>query len=126
MRVQYKGVETATSIIFNKYSRPIQQSNLVQLSKLAFYDIIQSVIEARGNAVIPTPNIFWSHGLLFLRLNQQLELTWLMLAQTIKGIGDFMDNYGYISCEILVLDDELGPVASGWLGSRDFVGLVGS
>ena len=42
-------------------------------------------------------------------------MKWLMLAQTYKGILQFMEEFEYISMKLMVLDDEAGPVATGVL-----------
>ena len=51
-------------------------------------------------------------------------MTWLMLAQTLEGIVQFMEDYGWIAVKFTVLDDEAGPVGTGTLLYR--VGVNGS
>lgn len=36
-----------------------------------------------------------------------------MLANSLEGLKDFFDEYGWFECQITVLDDTLGPVATG-------------
>lgn len=43
------------------------------------------------------------------------RMTWLMLAQTYKGILQFMEEFEYVSMKFMVLDDDAGPVGSGVL-----------
>jgi len=38
---------------------------------------------------------------------------WLMLANSLEGLKDFFEEYGWFECQITVLDDTLGPVATG-------------
>ena len=43
------------------------------------------------------------------------RMKWLMLAQTFKGIVQFMEEFGWIAVKFMVLDDEAGPVGTGVL-----------
>lgn len=43
------------------------------------------------------------------------RMKWLMLAETFKGILQFMEEIGWIAVKFVVLDDEAGIVGTGTL-----------
>ena len=45
------------------------------------------------------------------------RMNWLMLAQTYKGIVQFMEEFGWMAARLTVLDDEVGQVGTGTLTS---------
>ncbi len=74
------------------------------------------MIKSRGDGPVPAPIYEWSHGRLNVKIVRPLasqDLTWLMLANSLEGLKDFFDEYGWFVCQITVLDDTLGPVATG-------------
>ena len=113
---QQRVAGTTTSIILSKYGRLIDRLGFYRLIVNAQYAIIQGVLGAHGDQPVPAPNYDWSYGRLFVHLVRPLasqELTWSMVANTLRGLQDFYDNYGWFECDIVVLDDTLGPVATG-------------
>lgn len=77
---------------------------------------MNAVVEARGDGPIAQPTFEWRHGRLYVRMEHQLELTWLVMAQALHGILDFGDEYGFRGCVFTVLDDTKGVVGSGSVG----------
>ncbi len=107
---------STTSLIFSKYGQPIDSSGFYRIITWAQYVIIQGVIKSRGDGPVPAPIYEWSHGRLNVKIVRPLasqDLTWLMLANSLEGLKDFFDEYGWFVCQITVLDDTLGPVATG-------------
>lgn len=107
---------TTTSLILSKYGPPIDEIRFYKIMTRAEYIIIQGVIHAHGDGPVPSPNYDWSQGRLYVRFVRPLasqDLTWLMLASSLEGLKDFFDEYGHFECQITVLDDMLGPVATG-------------
>lgn len=70
---------------------------------------------------MPQPNLEWSKRKLYVRISRplaQLDLTWLILAETLEGMrGFFGGSRGWFETEVTILDDTVGIV--GW-GSVKF------
>ena len=113
---QFRVPGTTTSLIFSKYGTAIERERLLSILVRAQYSVVKSVVAARGDGPIPQPNLKWNFARLYVSVNQQLEMTWLMLADTLTGIEDFMQDYGYVTVQFTVLDDTAGPVGSGNVG----------
>ena len=43
------------------------------------------------------------------------HMKWLMLSQALKGIVQFMEEFGWMAVKFAVLDDEAGPVGTGMM-----------
>ena len=108
---------THTSVIFSKYGVPIQRGEVFDIVFQVQSAVIDGLVASKGNAPIQRlAFIFWS-GYLYTKIQPIMgrQMTWLMLAQASKGILQFMGEFEYMTLDILVLDDEAGPVATGML-----------
>ena len=108
---------TTTSLIFSKYGPPISDSTFLTLVANAQYQIVQAIVAAHGDGPIPQPNSKWEVRKLNVRINRplaQMDLTWLMLADTLEGLREFFDRLsGWFETQITILDDTAGPVGRG-------------
>ena len=108
---------TTTSLIFGKYGRPIHFETLLNLTAKAQYQVIKSVIAARGDGPVTPPKHEWSEKKLYISINRPIaeqDLTWLMLADTLEGSRLFFDSLqGWFETLITILDDTAGPVGDG-------------
>ncbi|KAF6236260.1 hypothetical protein HO173_005891 [Letharia columbiana] len=107
---------TTTSLVFGKYTAPVSPFDLVGIVEKAQFEIVQSVVKARGDAPIAQPTFEWRHGRLYVRVEHELALTWLVMAEALHGLRDFGDEYGFWGLSFTVLDDTAGIVGSGSVG----------
>jgi len=104
---------TTTSLIFSKYGSGLYFATFLDLMCKAQYQIIQGMAVARGDGPVPQPDFEWSQERLSVKISRpfaQLDLTWLMLADTLEGLRVFLIKYGWFETMITVLDDTAGPV----------------
>ncbi|CAF9931366.1 hypothetical protein IMSHALPRED_008603 [Imshaugia aleurites] len=107
---------TTTSLILSKYGSPIHFEAFLNLVADAQYQLVASVVAARGDGPVPQPTIQWAQGKLRVRISRPLareDLTWLMLADTLEGLRGFFGVRGWFETEITILDDTAGIVGSG-------------
>ncbi|KAL8991991.1 MAG: hypothetical protein Q9188_007673, partial [Gyalolechia gomerana] len=70
-----------------------------------------ALIETPNDHTIRTPNVLWRLGPPFITANSRnLEMTWDILAHSLRGILDFYDNFLTMALTARVLDDTLGYV----------------
>ncbi|KAM0804552.1 hypothetical protein BDR22DRAFT_818180 [Usnea florida] len=113
---QLRVTGTSTSLILGKYTGPVSDSTLLAILTKAEFEVVKSVVQARGDGPIAQPTFEWRHGRLYVRMEHQLELSWLTMAEALYGIVQFGYDYGYLGCQFTVLDDTAGVVASGSVG----------
>lgn len=82
----------------------------------AQYEVVSSVVRARGDGPIAQPTFEWRHGRVYVRVEHGLELTWLVMAEALHGVVEFGYSYGFFGCVFTVLDDTAGVVGSGSVG----------
>ena len=80
-------------------------------------EIVQGVINNKGDGTILTPNIIWRLGRSYITVNQHLELPWSTLSETLVGIKDFYDAFEPIMCSVTILDDNKGILGEVIIGS---------
>ena len=83
-------------------------------------DVINGLVASKGNAPIQRLAFtYWSEeAKLYLKIEpaRGRVMKWLMLAQTLQGILQFMEIYGYhVVRRFTALDDEAGIVGWGTL-----------
>ncbi len=109
---------TSTQLVFYGYSplKSIGESAWLHAAFSAQQDIIKAVVPApAGPQIIHTPNLLWRYGSLFISMNSRnFEMTWKILADALRGILDFYNNYNTIALKVDVLDDQ-----QGWVGSME-------
>ena len=113
---QLRVPDTSTSLVLGKYTGPITDSTLLAILAKAEYEVVKSVVQARGDGPIAQPTFEWRHGRTYVRMQHELVLSWLTMAEALYGIVQFGYDYGYLGCEFSVLDDTAGVVASGSVG----------
>lgn len=108
---------TSTTLILGKFTGPLSDAAILALLTKAEYEVVKSVVQARGDGPVAQPTFEWRHGRLYVRMQHQLELSWLTMADALYGIVQFGYDYGYLGCQFTVLDDTAGPVATGSIGT---------
>ncbi len=107
---------TTTSLIFSKYGSGLYFATCLDLIAKAQYEIVQGMAVTHGDGPVPKPEFYWSQERLSVKISRpfaQLDLTWLMLADTLEGLRVFLIKYGWFETMITVLDDTAGPVGYG-------------
>ena len=71
-------------------------------------EIIQGLLENRGDALIRTPNMIWRQGKLYVTVNHHLELRWSVLAEALDGIFNFFGAFYDTTCSVTIFDAKAG------------------
>ena len=111
---------THTSLILAGYGPVLQKVEVLDVLFQGQSDVINGLVASKGNAPIARLAFtYWSEEA---RVYMKIEpaegrvMKWLMLAQTLQGILQFMEIYGYRAVrKFTTLDDEAGIVGSGTL-----------
>ena len=111
---------THTTLILAGYGPVVQKIEVLDVLLHGQSDVINGLVASRGNAPIDQLAFtYWSEDG---KLNLKIEpargrlMKWLMLAQTLQGILQFMEIYGYHAVrQFTALDDEAGIVGWGTL-----------
>ena len=91
--------------------------------------VVDGLVASSGNAPVERlAFIFWSGDLIsnIMPSRRGAGMTWLSLAQTYKGIVQFMEEFEWMAVKLTVLDDKEGPVGTGSLTYHRRPGGVGS
>ena len=118
-----------TTLVFIAYTSPPTLSPTVTYQTLvtALNSIFHSTIFKHGDGLIFQGIVSWSypetdpkvvvtienHG-----FDRKGQLTWGMLADTIYGVGAFMETEACWSGEWMIQVEGLGDIGSGFLGAR--------
>ncbi|KAL8668421.1 MAG: hypothetical protein Q9168_006945 [Polycauliona sp. 1 TL-2023] len=120
---------TTVQVIFKDYLpvKRVDSTRYLHVASNVQYDIIKKLSVAPANDhKVHAPNLGpWRYGPLYIAVhNPELEMTWEILAHTLRGILDFYDNWGMMLLTGLILDDNLGflgevKVGSGYLSAAN-------
>ena len=108
--------DTTTSLIFSKYGSTLYFATFLDLICKAQYQIVQGMAASHGDGPVSQPDFEWVQERLSVEISRsfaRLDLTWLMLADTLEGLRVFFIRYGWFETTITVLDDTAGPVGYG-------------
>ncbi len=96
----------------------ISAFTLAGIVEKAQYEVVKSVIAAKGDAEIAQPTFEWRHGRLYVRMEQErLEMRWETMAEALHGLMEFGWMFAFVECEVTVLDDGQGVVGRGSVGT---------
>lgn len=108
---------TTTTLVFGRYGPSIDPYVGLNLIAGAQYQMIQHIVEARGDGPASDVYFQWVQNRLYIevrRLRVEEVLTWLMLADMLEGVRLFFRMQGWwFETAITLLDDTAGLVASG-------------
>ena len=114
---QWRIRDTSLSLIFDKYAGSIAWVRLVSILFRAQTEVVQGVINNKGDGTILTPNMIWRQGRQYVTVNQHLELPWSNLSNVLMGIYDFYGVYEPTLCSVTILDDKEGILGEVIIGS---------
>ena len=109
--------DTPTSIIVHNYGSALQRSEVLDILFQGQSAVVDGLVANNGNAPIQRLAFTYWSGELYMKIQPGRggRMKWLMLAQTFKGILQFMEEFGWMALKFMVLDDEVGPVGTGVL-----------
>lgn len=107
---QWRIKGTTLSLVFGNFRGPpaLDRARIVSLFFRAQTEVVNGVIENKGDGTIQTPNLIWRHGRMYVTVNQHLELPWSTLSKALVGIMDFYDAFYETACSVTILEDKAG------------------
>ena len=117
MCIEIRVYGTSTSLILHNYGSTLQQTGVLDILFQAQSAVVDGLVASRGNAPIERLAFtFWS-GRLYMAIQplQNGHMKWLMLAQALKGIVQFMEEFEWMAIDFTVLNDLVGEVGRGSL-----------
>ena len=116
--------DTTITLIFGKYGQPPSVRDALSYRDTILYllfraqtEIVKMVVANKGDGTIPTPNIGWRHGRHFVTINQQLQMPWSTLSQSLVGLMDFYDRFYATTLTIIILEDKAGILGELTVGA---------
>ena len=81
------------------------------------FEIVQAVIQNKGDGKIPQPNFIWRQGRTYVTLNNDnLDLTWGIMSEVLQGIRSWGWNIAWIAADFTILHQTEGILGSGTIG----------
>lgn len=116
--------DTSITLLFSNYGKPptgrdalAYRATLLYILLGAQAEIVRSVVENRGDGLIPFPNKTWRHGPTYVKMNQLLQLPWSVLSRSFMGLMDFYDRFYLMPLLVTILDDKKGILGDITVGS---------
>ncbi|KAI4283719.1 MAG: hypothetical protein L6R38_001975 [Xanthoria sp. 2 TBL-2021] len=116
---------TNVQVLFRDYLpvRRVDTTRYFHAAHNALYDIIKSLSVAPvGDHGVHAPNLGpWRFGEVYITAhNPYLRMTWEILANALRGVLDFYDNWGMMKMVAIIVEIDLGyigelRVATGYL-----------
>lgn len=117
MCIEIRVYGTSTSLILHNFGSTLQRSGVLDILFQGQSAVVNGLVASRGNAPIERLAFtFWSDQLyLTIQPVQGGHMKWLMLAQALKGIVQFMEEFEWMAIDFTVLNDLVGQVGRGSL-----------
>ena len=96
--------DTSIRLIFGRYSGIVDMNSMIKILFRAQTEMVTGLVANKGDGMIPTPNLSWRLGILYLTVNQKLELPWSVLSRALVGLNDFYDTFYPLQCTVSILD----------------------
>ena len=117
MCIEIRVYGTSTSLILHKFGSTLQRSGVLDILFQGQSAVVDGLVASRGNAYIERLAFtFWSDQYyMAIQPVQGGHMKWLMLAQALKGIVQFMEEFEWMAIDFTVLSDLVGQVGRGSL-----------